>query len=485
MTMTFAHQVRNAILTAVAVLVGGAIPGAWASQKDSPAAQLPSELRGAKVYNLPEETKPGQAMENPVIYRNLSYQDINFQRLVLALSLSVKPVDRAATVRRIYFQDIRANGIPVHVETFDKEFKLSKKDIVDLPAPLQSSIVFSELESLKSVKEIVDKDKILITGQSFIDVKLNVLEKVALRAKQLVIPVTLNEEVPLNMFSGNPLLQMAASRILDTLSDPSSTAAIALAKERVAKLTEDRTLASAGQPAIFLLYCEYSLLNPKSQAAEKFSQSGTGFLVSGDGKLLTAKRVVQPWKFDPQIAFLMARYKLELDAKSYRLCAWPAGVQVVSPDGQLNFQAALRSENQTLSLLKTAPDRMEKRDYQDPDSGERATLSLHAEGENDIAVLQLTGTSFQPLAFAESGARPGPDVKTALFGFPFGLSQAQSNPQLVSVRTSSEGSMVTLDHILNPGESGAPLLTPNGKVFAFAGSGNQCIPIEIARTFIQ
>jgi hypothetical protein len=207
--------------------------------------------------------------------------------------------------------------------------------------------------------------------------------------------------------------------------------------------------------------------------------------VSGDGKLLTAKRVVQPWKFDPQIAFLMARHHLELDAKSYRLYAWPAGVQVVSPDGQLDLQTALGTENQTLSLLKIAPDRMAKRDYQDPDSGERATLSLHGEGENDVAVLRVTGSNFQPLAFAGSGAKPGPDLKTALLSFPFGLSQTQSNPQLLFVKASSEGSMVTLDHVLNPGESGAPLLTPEGKVLAFAGGGNQCIPIEMVRTLIQ
>jgi len=482
--MTRSHTVC-VLFAVLAVVLERPAAGIMPWQSASAAGQVPAELRGAKIYRLPEEGQSGAAMGSPAIYKSLSYQDINFEHLILNLSVSIKPVDRAANIRRIYFQDVRANGVPVHIETFDQEFKLSKKEVVDLPAPLRCSIVFSELDSLKPVQEMVGKDKMRVTGGSFIEVKLTALEKVALRTKQLVIPVTLNEDVPLNMFSGNPLLQMAASKILDTLSDPSSTAALALGREHLAKLTEDRTLASAARPAVYLLYSEYVLLDPKTRVGEKFSQSGTGFVVSADGKLLTAKRVVQPWKFDPQVALLMARHHLEMDPKSYKLYAWPAGGQVQSPDGQLNSPAALSTESQTLRLLKTAPDRMQDQQYQDPDSGEQATLSVHAGGDGDVAVLQLSGSSFQALPLADSSAKPGPEAKTALFGFPFGLSQAQANPRLLFVKATAEGSTITLEHALNPGESGAPLLTPEGKVLAFASGANQCVPIEVARTLIQ
>ncbi len=466
----------------------------WASLTSAPAVaqkkaeegpELPPELRKAKVYRLPEETKSGEPAENPVIYRNLSYQDINFERLVLNLALSVKPVDRAATIRKIYFQDIRISGIPVHVETFEQEFKLSKKEVVELPAPLKCSIVFSDLDSLKPVKEIVEKDKIVVTGQTFIEVKLNMLEKLALRSKQLVLPVDLREEVPLQMFSGNPFMQMAATKVLETLSDPSSAAAIALAREHLGKLTENRKLASLGHASVYLLYCEYSLRNPKTQTAEKFSQSGTGFVVSTEGKLLTAKRVIQPWKFDPQVAFLMERYHLEFNPHSYKLRAWPVGVQVLSPNGQPDSQAASSLENQTLKVLKTAPDIMQKQDYQDPDSGERVTLNLHAPGANDVALLELVGSNFQALPYADPSTQLGPDLKTALLGFPFGLTRAQASPELVYVKAAASGPLITLEHPLNPGESGAPLLTPEGKVLALAGGTNECIPIETTRTLIQ
>ncbi len=298
------------------------------AQQAEPAGQMPEAIRGAKIYQRP--TKGGQPAPNPAVYKSLSFRDINFDRLLLGLSVSIKPVDRAATVERMYFQDVRVNGIPVHIETFDQEFKLSSKEAVDVPAPLQCAIVFVDLDSMQPVRDLVDKDKILITGQSFVEIKLNSLEKFALRAKQLVIPVTLNEQVALNLFQGNPLLRVTADAILDTLANPTSAAAINMAKEHLAKLRMDEALGEKVKPSLYLLYTEYRVRDPRSKASELFSQSGTGFLVSADGKLLTTKRLMAPWKFDPQVGFLIEHQHLELDNASVKTYAWPAGLRRVA-----------------------------------------------------------------------------------------------------------------------------------------------------------
>jgi hypothetical protein len=204
-----------------------------------------------KVYHLELQKKPELAPEKLTIIKNLSYREITLERLVLNLYLSLKPVDRAATIQRIYFQDVRVNGVPVHLETFEQEFQLSRKEVVDLPAPLKCSIVFAELNSLTPVGEILAKDAIRITGQDFVEVKLSGVEKLAMRAKQLVIPLPLDQQVPLNLFSGNPLLQMTAGKILETLSDPSTPAALALARDHLNKLARRQTLsADAPRPSI-------------------------------------------------------------------------------------------------------------------------------------------------------------------------------------------------------------------------------------------
>ena len=87
-----------------------------AAQHENP--QLPPELHGAKIYHFPEKAQPGKPAENPVIYKSITYADINLERLLLNLFISVKPVDRAATIQKIYFQDVRVGGIPVHTGNF-------------------------------------------------------------------------------------------------------------------------------------------------------------------------------------------------------------------------------------------------------------------------------------------------------------------------------------------------------------------------------
>jgi S1-C subfamily serine protease len=404
--------------------------------------------------------------------------------LLLNLFVSIRPVDRAATVERMYFQDVRINGIPVHIETFEQEFKLSNKETVDLPAPLQCAIIFADLDSMQPVRDLVDKDKIQITGQSFIEVKLSSLEKVALRTKKLVIPTSLNEEVPLNLFQGNPFLRVTADAILDALANPASDAAMKMAKEHLAKTQLDDAVGGKAKSALYLLYTEYRVRDPKSKASEQFSASGTGFVVSADGKLLTTKRAIAPWKFNPQVDFLIEHQHLELDQDSVKTYAWPAGAQVLGTDGQPNVAAALSTEKQTLKILQTPPDEMTQQDYQDPDSEEKATLHLHAEGLSDLAVLQLTGTGFAPLSFPDPAASIAADTKLVLCSYPFGISQTQSAPRLLSVRVSPQGNALKMEHTTDPGETGAPLLDADGKVVGVATSANQGLPIQDARKLI-
>ena len=448
-------------------------------QQPDPAAQLPEEIRGAKIYQLP--TKGGQPAPNPGVYRSLTFNDINFERLVLNLFISIRPVDRSATVTRMYFQDVSVGGVPVHVETFQEEFKLSNKDTVDLPKPLKVTIIFAELDSFQPVRDLVDKDKIQVTGQSFIEVKLSSIEKVALRTKLLVIPSPLNEQISLNLFQGNPFLKLAADKIMDALADPSSGAAATMAKEHLDRLHQNQTVGSAVKPALYLLYTEYEIHDPKSKAAEKFSQAGAGFLVSADGKMLTTKRVIAPWKFDPQVAFLLQRQHLEMDKNSVKTYAWPAGTQVTGADGLPEFKSALSTEKQTLKILQTPPDQMADQNYLDPDSNSQSKISLHTEGEADLALLQITGTGFQPLSLQDAAAGVPDNSKLVLGSYPFGVSQSQTDPRLLTVTGNLRGSNITMDHQVDPGESGAPLLNADGKVVGLAASANQCISIQPAR----
>lgn len=475
-----ASRTETLLGAALLALALGASAAPGGKQKTN-AGQLPPELRGAKIYRLPEGDRTVRNLENFVAYRRLAYQDIDFNRLLLNVYLSLQPVDRDVTVRSIHFQNVRVGGLPVHLAPLTTPFKASKEQAVDLPGPIQCSIVFADLEAIAPLRRLVEQENIRITGESFIEVKLNTLQKIFLRTRNLVVPVSFDEEVPLEMFAGSPLMKLAATKVLDALSDPSTSAAVELAKERVARLAREQQLSSLARRSVYLLYCQYALRDPKTGNSEKFTQSGTGFLVSRDGKLLTAKRVVQPWKFDPGVSYLINRYHLEVDSDSYRLAAWRAESQVLAPGGELDFQNALDSKSQSLQIVQTSADHFEKKNYHDPDSGNSATVEVEPAGENDWAILRLRGDNLQPLALADKSDSAREDSPATLLAYPYGLSQSIADPQLISVQASPQASHLTINHTLAPGEFGAPLVNSEGKVVGLASGADRCIPLKSMR----
>lgn len=89
------------------------------------------------------------------------------------------------------------------------------------------------------------------------------------------------------------------------------------------------------------------------------------------------------------------------------------------------------------------------------------------------------------MAIADSATGTGGDLNSALLSFPYGLSQPLAVPKLSFVTSKTSGPLIVLDQPVNTGESGSPLVTLDGKVLGFAGSGKDCIPISAIRSLIQ
>jgi len=451
-------------------------------QNSNGQGELPSEIKGVRVYHLPEKSSEKTKGDLAVV-RSVAYQDINLDHLALNLFVRMNPVDRPASVIKIYFQDLRANGMPVHVEPYETEFHLSKTAAVELPTPLRLSFVFAELESLEPLRQLVSKDVLHLTGHLFILVQLNTLESAVMRARQVVLPVNLDQSLPMHAFSEEPMIQSAVLKLLDSFSTPFSMGAAVLAKQRQQKLDTTRALTAAASGRVFLVYCGYSLRNPETHDVQRFAESGTAFVVNADGMLLTAKRVVQPWKFDSRVLALMNHSGYELDPQTYRLAAWPMEARVVAAKGELDITSALTTDSHTLELWKVAPD---PNDVKPAESSGHPpeTPQVHAEGSNDLALLKIVGhaSMVSPLAPASHAETLS---SATLLGFPFGIDQERAKLQhsdvsLMDYTSGSAAVVVHLKRALNPGEYGGPIVTADGKVIAICAGPKTCIPMAAA-----
>lgn len=454
----------------------------WAfSRPPQPQAEVPSELKGVAVFHLPEKSL-GKSPGEFVVVRSVSYQEVNLDQLALNLLVGMNAVDRPATVRKMYFQDLRANGLPVHIEPYDTEFQLSRTAVVPLPTPLRLSFVFADIDSLDPLRQLVSQSVLHLTGRIFILVQLSKMESAVEGARLVSVPLDLDQTVPMRAFTDEPMIQSAVLRMLDFFSAPYSTGAAALAKQHQEKVKRAQVLKDAAAGRLFLVYCSYSLRNRKTHDVQRFVASGTAFLIDTGDTLLTAKRVVQPWKFDSQAASLMAHSGYGLDSKAYRIAVWPAEAQVLNAKGELDLKKALNNNRHRLELWKMPADVMEQK----PTGGANLAelVSVHTEGANDLALLKIIGqaNATTPLAAASEGESPSP---ATLLGFPYGTNQERAALQQSTVRveTPTPGNstgLIRLTRELNPGEAGGPMVTADGKVIAICAGPRTCVPLAAA-----
>ena len=446
-----------------------------------PQAEVPSELQGVKVFHLPEKSFEKSHGELAVA-RSVAYREVNLDHLALDLMVGMNPVDRPATVLKMYFQDLRANGLPVHIEPYDTEFQLSRTAVVPLPTPLRLSFVFAEIDSLDPLRRLVSQDVLHLTGQVFILVQLNKMESAVVGARQVVVPLDLDQTIPMHAFTDEPMIQSAVLRMLDFFSAPYSAGAAALARQHQEKVKTAQALRDAAAGRLFLVYCGYSLRNRKTHDVQRYIESGTAFLIDTGDTLLTAKRVVQPWKFSAQVASLMAHSGYALDPKAYRIAVWPAGAEVLNAKGELDLKRALSNNRHRLELWKLPADVMEQKPAGGANPAE--LVSLHAEGANDLALLKIIGQAnpTTPLAAASEGETP---ASATLLGFPYGTHQERAALQQSSVKVETpppgiSTGLIRLARELNPGESGAPMVTADGKVIAICAGPGTCVPLTAA-----
>ena len=197
---------------------------------------------------------------------------------------------------------------------------------------------------------------------------------------------------------------------------------------------------------------------------------GTGFFVTSTGLILTNKHVVQPWKFEADVAELLdAGYRL--DEPSVRMAAWPTGARVWKTPGKAIFSNAFNSLEGTLRVAATPPDEFEQAQIQRPD-GRTYAGRLHAQNNSDLALLKAeVSAPVVPLPLASDPSRIEKLDPVMVLGFPSGPAmlesdKAETSPSLGTVRKVEDTVQVSAPIV--QGNSGGPVIDLNGTVIGIA-----------------
>lgn len=259
----------------------------------------------------------------------------------------------------------------------------------------------------------------------------------------------------------------------------------------VVRANELQDLAERLDPALVLISVDYSLA--KAGDVRRFTGLGTGFFVSPDGRLVTSKHVVEPWKFlaDP-MRLLDDGYRLDAGSVSY--CAWPTGARVQGDHGEFVLEDSYCSQRGTLALLATCPDAW-VRGARTCNDGRRHAGRYHALNNCDLAVLAATVRApVVTIPFADDAVKIRSLDSIVVLGFPRGtklleLGRAVSSPSAGTVSKTEDTIIVNAP--IYPGNSGGPVVNMRGQVIGVAARRElnddglaRCIRIRHARALL-
>lgn len=259
-----------------------------------------------------------------------------------------------------------------------------------------------------------------------------------------------------------------------------------------------QTHARVHGPAMLLVYARFHIeVEGVHDAAHPFFAGdtfGSGFVISSSGFAVTNRHVAQPWLGEPEYADALARARDAFGADKVELvseiAAWPAGSEILGPDRELAFDRGFNSGAlANLRVVGFPPEHLA-----DVPFG-AGTVKLVANDHSDLALLQLTGTTFDAVsipALAAPDHAPQPLDPVMGLGFSAGRlllegTTASLSPTLGEVRKIE--STVQLSMPTYPGNSGGPVLDAQGHVIGvttrrFGEGVAVCIPIAKVRSLL-
>ncbi|HGY92826.1 MAG TPA: trypsin-like serine protease [Planctomycetes bacterium] len=260
-----------------------------------------------------------------------------------------------------------------------------------------------------------------------------------------------------------------------------------------------RKFEAAHGKGLVLIYTEfdyYKLREGKKARRRTMAGWGSGFFVDENGYIVTNKHVVQPWKFDADLAALISMGEIRVDENSLRIACWEAGTRALDEAGEPLIGSGWDNHiRKNLTVAIQAPDHFKIVDSELGQYG--SDYRVHKLDNNDLALLKVEGEGFHalPLATCDSAAHlPLQKLDPVMaLGFPRGQNGlesgiAESSPSIGTVRKVEDTIHITASII--PGNSGGPLVGPEGKVVGvvtriYSETLGICITIDHVRDLLE
>ncbi len=349
---------------------------------------------------------------------------------------------RAVTVRSFSFHRWQANTMPAYIQPVLKRVDIPAGQPMEL-GPFRVAFYFRDLNSLEPLRLMVDESRLRIQGRARVEIALGWIGRLAMWSSRGVLWFPIDQDLPVDIPGG--ALGQASARAVVALGDPLVRAGTGLRRAREESLTQAWSQAN---PRIAIVRTSFGL---QTEGGETISRQtvGTGVVIA-PWSILVPREILEPWRFDPDLAFALDRGALRLLPGSE--------IEVVLPATADQPEQSFRASRSELGVV-SGQCRQERVLLFDANGSARKVKVCRGDGPEGLARLEIQATVNRPyLPWRFARIDPGQTVELAVLRL---LNEPDFGGrwwEIVNLPAQQQGGAIRLLEPLDRSAAGSPLL---------------------------
>lgn len=395
----------------------------------------------------------GMAQSPALALGNLQVKEVNLAEIdkthvKLAVDLSLTPA-QSATVENLRLCSLHLNGLPVYAAPINQQLVLKKGVATALP-PAYVTVLFRDVRSTEPLRKMIEKQSVRVEGELVADLRLTLLEKLALHTEHPRVEVAIGEDVPANV-GGTELernMELTILGVIDSGLEITSAASKYLPNTQPQWI---RDLEATVPANLFAVESSYTLT--QGDASYPVDSVQLGFLAAPSAVVATAETQA-PWKYDLEFLSAMESGTAKLTKNSLEIRLRPLGEGDPLRLSAKDFKAETRGipeEDNVIAPKAGGHDRIKILSRTAPSS--LAVLKLHA-------------------PFASSGLTPAPAAvlaqqsweQIAVFRLRVDAATKKPSVEVLQMEARHEGQGIRLSQPVDAAVYGSPIVTPDGVI---------------------
>jgi hypothetical protein len=399
------------------------------------------------------------AMQTPTVgdfqVKEVNVAEIDTAHVKLVVDLNLIP-SQSAIMENLRLCSLHLNGLPVFATPLNQQIVIQKGVSTALP-PVYITVLFRDLHTTEPMRRMIENQSVRLEGEVVADLRLTMMEKLALHTQHPSVHIALNQDVPVTL-GGTAMERNMALTILGLIDTGLKAKSIVDKYIPSMKPQWIRDLEAIGQANLFAVESSYTL--KQAHANYPVTSVQLGFRIN-PSQVVTTAEANAPWKYDAEFleavqshADKLVKNSLEIQLRPIgqgdplRLSARDFTMEVRGTPGEDTLIAADGKHGKMKVLERASPTAL-------------AVLTLHAlPASPGQAAEQPAGLTPAPAAVAAQDNWE----HVAVFRLREDAAVRQPSVEVLQLAARREGQGIRLSAPVDAAVFGSPIVTPDGVI---------------------